>query len=57
MASPLARKERRRILIQRADALLAEAAQLDFSFGEVLQILEQRQASLEKSRPSSGESS
>ena len=33
--------------MQRADALLAEASQLDFSFEEVLQILEQRQASLD----------
>lgn len=55
LASPLAKKHRRKILMQRADALLAEASQLDFSFEEVLQILEQRQASLEKHRPSTGE--
>lgn len=46
--SPLARKEQKRILTQRADALLAEAQQLDFSFDEVLELLTKRQAELEK---------
>ncbi len=47
--SPLARKEQRRILQQRADALLAEASQLNFSFDEVLDLLRKRQAALNKS--------
>ena len=45
--SPLARKEQRRILTQRADALLAEARQLNFSFHEVMELLEKRQAALD----------
>ena len=44
--SPLARKEQRRILTQRADALLAEAMQLNFTFEEVLELLRSRQAAL-----------
>jgi GntR family transcriptional regulator len=48
-ASRLARKEQKRILEQRADALLAEAAQLNFHFDEVLDILQARQAILNKS--------
>ena len=46
--SPLARKEQRRILTQRADALLAEASQLSFTFDEVLDLLRNRQAALNK---------
>lgn len=46
--SPLARREKRRILTQRADALLAEARQLDFSYQEVLSLLEKRQEALEQ---------
>jgi GntR family transcriptional regulator len=49
VASPLAKKEQRKILIQRADALLAEARQLKFSYDEVLELLQKRQAELEKS--------
>ena len=45
-ASPLARREQRRILTQRADALLAEASQLNFTFEEVLELLRNRQAVL-----------
>lgn len=48
-ASPLARKEQRRILTQRADSLLAEAQQLGFSFEEVLELLTKRHASMTKS--------
>jgi GntR family transcriptional regulator len=44
--SPLARKEQKRILAQRADALLAEASQLNFTFDEVLDLLRNRQAAL-----------
>ena len=47
-SSPLARKEQRRILTQRADALLAEAMQLNFTFEEVLELLRGRQAALTK---------
>ncbi|MGI9473752.1 MAG: GntR family transcriptional regulator [Rubripirellula sp.] len=47
--SPLARREQRKVLAQRADALLAEASQLNFSFEEVLQLLEKRQAVLDES--------
>jgi len=40
--SPLARKERLKILQQRADALLAEAAHLGVELPELLEILKQR---------------
>ena len=46
--SPLARKEQKRILTQRADALLAEASQLNFTFEEVVDLLHSRQAVLDK---------
>jgi DNA-binding transcriptional regulator YhcF (GntR family) len=42
--SPLARKEQKRILTQRADALLAEASQLNFTFEEIIDLLHKRQA-------------
>lgn len=41
-ASPLARREQRRILIQRANALLAEPRQLNFTFEEVVELLRSR---------------
>ena len=47
--SPLARKEQKKILAKRADALLAEASQLNFTFEEVLNLLRSRQAALKKS--------
>ena len=47
--SRLARKEQRKILAQRADALLSEALQLNFTFEEVMNLLHSRQAALEKS--------
>ncbi len=47
--SPLARKEQKKILAKRADALLAEASQLNFTFDEVLDLLRSRQAALNKS--------
>ncbi|MEZ6138240.1 MAG: GntR family transcriptional regulator [Pirellulaceae bacterium] len=47
-ASPLRKSEQRRILTQRADALLAEARQLNFSFAEVLELLEKRQTALDR---------
>jgi GntR family transcriptional regulator len=50
LASPIRKSEQRRILTQRADALLAEARQLNFSYDEVLELLEKRQAALDKSQ-------
>jgi GntR family transcriptional regulator len=44
--SPLARRERIRILTERVDALLAEARQMNIPFEEILKLLEQRHASL-----------
>ena len=44
--SPLARRERRRILIQRADALLAEARHLDVDLSEILALLKERDETL-----------
>jgi GntR family transcriptional regulator len=42
--SPLARKERIKILTERVDALLAEARQMDIAFADVVKLVEQRQA-------------
>jgi GntR family transcriptional regulator len=49
LKSPLARKEQRRILEQRADALLTDAVQLNFTFEEVLEVLSKRNAIITKS--------
>lgn len=46
--SPLARREQKKILTQRADALLAEAKQLGYTFEEVLALIESRQKTLNK---------
>lgn len=46
--SPLARKERKKILASRVDALLAEARQMDFSFDDVLDLLRKRRSVLWK---------
>jgi len=48
--SPLARKERLRILAQRADALLAEARHLDIDLEDVLHLLRDRDQVLEKQK-------
>jgi len=40
--SPLARRERLKILTQRADALLAEARHLDIELSEVIKLLRER---------------
>ena len=40
--SPLARKERMRILSDRVDALLAEAAQLNIDFEQVMELMRKR---------------
>jgi GntR family transcriptional regulator len=44
--SPLARRERIKILTQRIDALLAEARQMDVSFEDLVKLVEQRSAVL-----------
>lgn len=44
--SPLAHRERRRIVEQRADALLTEARQMNFTFEQVVDILRQRESAL-----------
>ena len=44
--SPLARKERKKILASRVDALLVEARQMDFSFDDVLDLLRKRRSVL-----------
>ncbi len=49
LASPLKKSEQRRLLTERADALLAEAKQLDFSFEDLLELLGKRQATLDQS--------
>ena len=49
--SPLADRERRRIIEARIDALLAEAHQLDFSAQDLLELIRDRQTQLgEKSQ-------
>ncbi|HET6884263.1 MAG TPA: GntR family transcriptional regulator [Pirellulales bacterium] len=48
--SPLARRERIKILTQRIDALLAEAGQLDVAWEDVLKLVEQRHAAMQNNR-------
>ena len=45
--SPLARRERLRILTERIDALLAEARQMDFGIDETVQLLHQRDQAMQ----------
>jgi GntR family transcriptional regulator len=45
--SPLARRERLKILTERADALLAEARQMDISTEEIIQLLRQRDEAMQ----------
>jgi GntR family transcriptional regulator len=40
--SPLAREQRVKILTERIDALLAEARQMNFGLGEVVELVQQR---------------
>src|SRR5215468_10882290 len=47
--SPLARRERLKILTERIDALLAEASQLDVGSDELVQLIQQRDEALHKS--------
>src|SRR3954467_2859864 len=44
--SPLARRERLRILTERVDALLAEARQMDIAFEDVIKLAERRHANM-----------
>src|SRR6478672_5392082 len=44
--SPLARRERLKILTERVDALLAEARQMDIAFEEVVKLAERRHATM-----------
>ena len=46
--SPLSRAEQRRIVGQRADALLVEARQMGLSFDELLEIMLQRRSALDQ---------
>ena len=52
-ASPLARRERVRILAERVDALLAEAALLEIGPDEVLDLVRRRQKLLDAARKKS----
>jgi GntR family transcriptional regulator len=45
--SPLARRERVKILTERIDALLAEARQMNFAVDDVLKLVEQRNAAMQ----------
>jgi GntR family transcriptional regulator len=47
--SPLARRERMKILAERIDALLAEARQMNISLEDVIKLVEQRNAVLKAS--------
>lgn len=47
--SPLARRERVRILTERIDALLAEARQMDVAKDELLKLIEQRHTAMQPS--------
>jgi len=51
--SPLARRQRMKILTERIDALLAEARQMDVAIEEVAKLLEQRHTAMETTRKSS----
>ncbi len=44
--SPLARRERLKILTERIDALLVEARQMDIAFEEVVKLAERRHAAM-----------
>lgn len=49
LASPLKKSEQRRLLTERADALLTEAKQMNFGYADLLELLCKRQAVLDKS--------
>ncbi|HVX12942.1 MAG TPA: GntR family transcriptional regulator [Pirellulales bacterium] len=48
--SPLARRERIKILTQRVDALLAEAGQLDIAWEDVVKLIDERHAAMQTTR-------
>jgi GntR family transcriptional regulator len=48
--SPLARRERVKILTERIDALLAEARQMNIAFEDVVKLVEQRNAAMQTTR-------
>ena len=48
--SPLARRERLKILTERIDQLLAESGQLDVSLDEIIKLLNQRHSVITRSR-------
>jgi GntR family transcriptional regulator len=48
--SPLARRERMKILTERIDALLVEARQMDVGWDDVVKLLEQRNTALHSHR-------
>jgi GntR family transcriptional regulator len=48
--SPLARRERVKILTERIDALLAEAGQMNIAFEDVVKLVEQRNAAMQTTR-------
>jgi GntR family transcriptional regulator len=50
--SPLARRERLRIVTERMDALIAEARQLGFDADEIVNLLRQREATLRPAKES-----
>jgi GntR family transcriptional regulator len=47
--SPLARRERVKILAERIDALLAEARQMNIALEDVIKLIEQRNAAMQPS--------
>jgi len=51
----LALRERRRVIEQRIDALLAEAHQLNFSADEIVRMVRERKAAMEESAAESAE--
>jgi GntR family transcriptional regulator len=48
--SPLARRERMKILSGRVDALLAEAQQMNIDYDDVVKLMQQRRQALEAAR-------
>ncbi|MGH7138593.1 MAG: GntR family transcriptional regulator [Pirellulales bacterium] len=48
--SPLARRERIKILTQRVDALLAEAGQLDIGWDDVVKLIDDRHSAMQSTR-------
>ena len=52
--SPLARRERLKILAERVDALLAEAKQLNVGVDEIVQLVHQRDEAMQRSSQAEG---